>query len=245
MKRIGAIILICVISISAGALDTSKVVLPQKGSQSLEFGFSGLFNISTYMGNIMALKKFSSPQRATRYAIGITVESYDMMGPGQDIYYNPYPSDSTVLSTTFDRTSIYTNQDISFRMQWLKYLEPQGNLSLLFGVGPLVGYQTSKRETSEEPQEFDYGQSYQTNENVSTTLYLGLVPVVGVEWFVHKNISFHAEYYSDIKVGQKKITDSRSSVSSNGDWTKSDYDIFGLYYSVRGYARGGVSFFFK
>jgi len=43
----------------AGVFDSTKVVLPHKGAQALEFGLSGLLNFNSYIGNSISLKKSS------------------------------------------------------------------------------------------------------------------------------------------------------------------------------------------
>ena len=245
MKRMIVFILIGLVSVSAGVLDSSKVVMPHAGSQALEFGYSGVLSLGSYMGNTIALKKHSSPLRATRYALNITSDGYDHTGIRHEFSYDPFPADSTIDSAAYDYTSKSSSQDFFLSIQWIKYHRPYGQLSLLYGAGPLFGINHSTRENAMDPRGRESTSNWQDDRDVTTSVYLGLTPVVGVEWFLHRNISFHAEYYSLLKVGWRVITDDYTWESSNGDWDKRDSELSGVYYSARGYARGGVSFYFK
>ncbi len=228
-----------------GLLDTSKVILPHKDSKALEFRMSGLFNLGSYMNSSLALKSFSAPNKAVLYVLDFGLDSYGLSGDGHEYNYDPSPSDSTIDSTYFDRNTYYVNNDISLSVQWIKYKEPYGNLSLLFGVGPIIGMSVSHRENTTDPRGRTSTREAQLNNDVSMTVYTGLTPVVGIEWFLHKNFSFHAEYYSIFRVGWRNTKDSTERRYDWGDWFESEYDISGLYYNARGYAAAGVSFYFK
>jgi len=248
MKRIIVLMLICLVSAHAGILDSSKVVLPRAGSQSLEFGLSGLLSVGSYMGSTIALKKFSNPLKATRYVLNIQSDGFEYSGLRYEFGYDPTPTDSTIDSTIFDYKTTATRQDYFLSIQWLKYRQPYGHLSLLYGVGPLIGLEHSTRENASDPKSRTTGNLTSTttlDKDVSTGVYFGLTPVVGVEWFLHRNVSFHAEYYSMIKIGWRQFTDDYAREYYTGDWHENNADLSGVYYSVRGYARGGVSFYFK
>jgi len=245
MKQVGVLILVAMVSASGGVLDSSKVVLPHAGSQALEFGYSGVFSIGSYMGSTIAFKKFSSPLNAKRYLANFSSDGYDHSGIRHEFEYDPQPSDSTIDSTTFDYTSSSSRLNVSIGMQWIKYLEPYERLSLLYGAGPELGLTRSTRENALDPRRQGIYSDWQLNKEATTAIYLGLTPVVGVEWFFHKNLSFHAEYYSLINVGYRVVSDNYERDNGYGDWYQSDSDYSGVYYSVRGYARGGVSFYFK
>lgn len=245
MKKICVLVLVAMVSVSAGVLDSSKVVLPHAGSQALEFGYSGVFSLGSYLGSTIALKKFSSPLKAKRYLVSISSDGYDHSGLRHEFEYDPHPADSTIDSTTFDYTSSSSRHNVSITMQWIKYLEPYEHLSLLYGVGPEIGFSRSTRDNALDPRRQVPYSDWQQNKDATTAIYLGLTPVVGIEWFAHKNLSFHAEYYSLINVGYRDVIDRYEREYSSGDWYQSDSDYSGVYYSVRGYARGGVSFYFK
>jgi hypothetical protein len=225
--------------------DSSNLVLPHKGSQALEFGLSGLFSVGSYIGNTIALKKFSSPHSATRYALNISSDGYQLSGDSHEFEYYPSIGDSTVDSTSFDNTSKNRRQDIFLSVQWLKYKKPYGNLSLLLGAGPLIGFDQSIRENAIDPRQRTGESNWYDNNDMSTAIYLGLVPVVGVEWFLHKNISFHSEYYTLMKVGWRTATQDNTREYDSGSWYKADSELSGVYYSVRSYARAGVAFYFE
>lgn len=245
MKRITALVLMVVMMTHAGVIDSSKVVLPHNGSQALEFGLSGLFNIGSYVGNAIALKKFSSPSRATRYVLNINGSGYNLSGKEHEVDYNPHPADSTIDSTNYDYTTKRNSQDIFVSVQWIKYHQPYGNLSLLFGVGPLIGFDQSTRENVKDPRTRIGENDWYDSKSGSTAFYLGVNPVVGIEWFLHKNVSLHSEYYTLVTAGWRVETEDYDREYSSGDWYQKDSKLSGVYYNVRGYARAGVSFYFK
>jgi len=191
------------------------------------------------------MKTFSAPDRATRYSLDFGMDSYDLSGKGHEYKYDPSPSDSTIDSTKFDRNYNYVNNSISLSVQWIKYKEPYGSLSLLFGVGPIIGMSVSKRENVIDPRIPANNRDAQLTKDVTMAVYTGLTPLVGVEWFLHKNLSFHAEYYTTIKVGWRNTANNAEREYDWGDWYESEYEISGVYYNARGYAAAGVSFYFK
>jgi len=87
--------------------------------------------------------------------------------------------------------------------------------------------------------------SHIENRDVVNTYYTGFLPVIGVEWFMHKNFSFHAEYYTTIKLGWRFKEDYEKVVYTSGDWRVKNSDLSGMYYNASGNARGGISFYFK
>jgi|FLOH01.1.fsa_nt_gi hypothetical protein len=109
----------------------------------------------------------------------------------------------------------------------------------------MFGIEQTIRENAIDPRARAGESDWFENRDVTTSVYLGLNPVIGIEWFLHRNISFHSEYYTLITAGWRIVTEDYAREYSNGDWYRSDSDLSGVYYSVRGYARAGVSFYFK
>lgn len=245
MKRIIVLMLICIVSINAGILDSSKVVLPKAGSQSLEFGMSGLFSLSSYVGNTIAIKNFSSPLKATRYMVYIRSDGYQHTGDRDEMIFLQSLADTSLDTAYYDYSSKANRHDAFLGIQWLKYQNPYGSLSLLYGVGPLIGFEYSDRENALDPRRRTTNTTLTQDRDVSAGVYLGLLPVIGIEWFLHKNLSFHAEYYTMMRFGWRDITDEYYREYSADHWFQNNSDLSGLYYSVRGYARGGISFYFK
>ena len=246
MRKSILVVTIVVASLSTvfgGLFDSTNVQLPHSGSKALEFGLSGLFNFSHYIGNTIALKTFSRPSRASRYALYTNIGGYNLAGDGHKYEY--IQTDSTIDSTNIDQTSQSSILNVSFTIQWIKYLKPYGNLSLLYGIGPTLGYESRKRENSRDPRLPIVSGYYQQSKDATSTVYAGLAPVIGVEWYLHKNFSFHAEYYTLINVGWQSSKGNSEHENGWGDWEKSDFEMEGLYHSIKSRAQAGVSFYFR
>ncbi len=244
-KRI-LVVTIVIASLSTafgGLFDSTNVQPPHSGSKALEFGLSGLFNFSHYIGNTIALKTFSRPYRATRYTLATNTGGYNLAGDGHEYEYNP--TDSTIDSTNIDQTSQSSILNVSLTLQWIKYLKPYGNLALLYGIGPSLGYESRERENSRDPRLPIVSGYYRQSKDVTRTVYAGLAPVIGIEWFLHKNFSFHAEYYTLINVGWQSFKADSENENGWGGWEKSDFEMEGLYHSINSRAQAGVSFYFR
>jgi len=246
MRKNIVVVTIVIASISTafgGFFDSTNVHLPHSGSMSLEFGLSGLFNFSHYIGNTISYKSFSSPHRSQRYSLYTSMNGYDLAGDGQSYKYTS--SNSTLDSAIIDHASRSSFLDISLTIQWIKYSEPYGNLSLLYGIGPTFGYETHERENNQNPQGQILSGYYQQTKDITRIVYAGLAPVIGIEWYLHKNFSFHAEYYTLINMGWQTLEGGNRYENGWGDWEESDYEMEGLYHSIKSRAQAGISFYFR
>ena len=228
-----------------GIFDSTRVVLPHQGSKALEFKLSGLFNFSGYIANGIAYKKFTENDRAVRYTLHTNISGYNEAG---DSFFNNYSqSDSTIDSLANEYDYNRRDSDLMISMQWIKYLEPFNNLALLYGIGPIVGLDTYGTSRIIEADSISAPGSYiyQKDETFVNTLYTGAIPVIGIEWFLHQNFSFHAEYYTVIKLGWRFKTEYSKDINKTGYWNEDDRSYSGLYYRTLGYATAGISFYFK
>jgi len=171
------------------------------------------------------------------------MDGYDLSGDGQAYKFNS--SNSTLDSTIIDHASRSSLLEISLTMQWIEYSEPYGDLSLLYGIGPTIGYESREKEDNRNPHYQLLSGYYQQTKDITRIVYAGLAPVIGIEWYLHKNFSFHAEYYTLINIGWQTSEGGNRYESGWGDWEESDYEMDGLYHSIQGRALAGVSFYFR
>lgn len=82
--------------------------------------------------------------------------------------------------------------------QYLVYALPEGAIQPFVGGGPLLGFSWGRDEQIDrEVQRFTNGREevvLEESVNRSQSYRVGLVGVLGFEWFVHSNISLSAEY---------------------------------------------------
>jgi len=245
MKMIVALVLIVISTAAGGIIDTTNVIRPHSNSKALEFGMYGLLNFRGYLGNTFALKSFTSPNRARRYILDLSTHGSNESGEMEKYQYRTIIGDSLMIDTTYEDLSSEENRiTLSLAVQWIRYTDNYGNLSLLYGIGPIFGFSVNDGVNSRDPRAIlPYTYSYD-RKTATKAIYTGLVPVVGVEWFLHKNLSFHAEYSATIKMGWRSTDDSNHN-GSTYNWVEYDSHTEGIYYEIRNNANAGVSFYFR
>ena len=186
------------------------------GTWALEFGIGGNFTLTTFQGATIGAMYRLSDKNAIRG--GITVVGNTNDGT---------TSNSGSIADTSDGTTPGSNStksaNVSFVVQYLWYMNPNGPVHFYSGLGPFFSYGYSKYST-ESPS------LYSVNNNGSNRGYwvqdlysssstqwgAGGAGVVGVEWFACRWLSLHADYSETIQYRW-------GSNSSNQDWSSSTY----------------------
>ena len=200
-----AALLIFVMSanISAQSRFKSTKTPIQKGVWAMQFEINQDFDLSSFQGAMISVKKHTSRSKAWR--LGLDINTSLSENDSQNIY-----NDSTVgwSDGESDRYSFDIN------LQRIFYASPRAKVSLFYGFGPSAGYTYSKnKSTSKTPT------SNRLSITKTKTFDVGLVGVLGVEWFFSKNMSLLGEYGADIIYLWSK--NERTQTNPNGDITYS------------------------
>lgn len=246
-RRFTNLILSILIAIPSfgGIFDSTRIVLPSKGSKAIDFGYSGLLSFGSFSGNTIAFKTFSSPYMASRLILDINLSGTDLSGERTDYNQRYYMVSDTIIIDTNEFVSSNKNIRNSFSILFhrIKYQKPYNNLSLYYGIGPILGLEASETVSSDVPDN-NFVASYNNGNSKSLTLFSGVSPSLGIEWFFSKNFSFHVEYLSQFRIGWKRVTTKTERGGSNyKDFQNESQD--GLYYYSTSHAYAGVSFFFR
>ena len=109
-----------------------------------------------------------------------------------------------------DQTRYY----VRFNTQLIWYSESYSGISFFYGVGPFLGF--SKSEKKDEWVSPYPGHPRTNLDETKTGWSLGLTGLVGVEWFVSKSISLHAEYRISLGYSREKREYNRTTISQTG-----------------------------
>ena len=145
--------------------DSSRVNSLRAGSWSLDFQISYDFQLTSFEGSALSIKRHHSSRTAFRLGVGFGLEYTE-----EDLVQQ-----STGADTTF--TSQESDEDFDGRLdvtlEYLNYPNAGSKVSAYWGAGPLVRL---------------------IYDNKEHALGLGAVAVMGVEWFPARAVSLHAEY---------------------------------------------------
>jgi hypothetical protein len=142
---------------------------PQRGSWAVQFRVTDNFTLSSFEGSVLALKRHLTPSHSIRASLGLSLQ-------GQT---------SEAIRDTLLSSRENDVHSVSFNLDYLWYARPQSTLSLFLGGGPLFQYNTA---TS------DYEFPTPSPSVKRTDRAFGVRAVVGVEWFVTRQIGLHSEY---------------------------------------------------
>ncbi len=173
-----------VFAIAAGAIllfaglctgtDTNSL---KKGSWAMQFQITDDFNLDSFQGSTLSLKKHTSDGKAWRMGMTLDFSTNDRE---DEIFYDD------TLSNSQDQEA--NGQYVQLSIQRVFYSRPGNRASLFYGLGPMASY----RHTETTRTTDTYGG--QTDENDSKDWSAGLAGFVGVEWFATESISILAEY---------------------------------------------------
>ena len=100
----------------------------------------------------------------------------------------------------------FSSQAARLDLQYLRYANPDAAIQFLFGGGPFAGFDNRSHES------FADGVSRTREEN--DRWEAGVSGLLGVEWFVARKLSLHAEYGFEFAYG-KRTASVVDSVSGN------------------------------
>ncbi|MBU0710957.1 hypothetical protein KKA87_03400 [bacterium] len=160
----------------------------QSKSKALQFSIEPDFQLGSFQGSTISIKKHLSEKRALRYGISLT--------GGNTI------SESNRKIITNDSLNLKNNSDnssYSFTLmsQYLIYKSTRYSY-LFYGLGPIFRYTNQIRESETKNNLTGDWESSDINDRNTKSYYYGLSFVFGVEVFVSKTISIHGEYCQEL-----------------------------------------------
>jgi hypothetical protein len=160
---------------------TDSTQIDLSGKWALQFGISENFTLTNFQGGTISAKYHFNNNSALRFGVTLSQSNSDDENSITQIY-----PDTTYINS---EASSYSNYQIRFSLQYIKYSKPINSIAMFYGGG--VNYFTQPQERERlteyiEPVESDYVDNSNHGFGVSI--------LIGVEWFVRSNMGITAEY---------------------------------------------------
>ncbi len=173
------------------AQETKGVSELTDGAWALQFQIGSNFDLRSFEGTTISLKKFTGRSSAWRTGLSFSLRTQD-----DDL--------SGYIDTTISPVRTVDNNTFSIDavIQRIFYTAPRSKTAFFFGVGPTGGYRHGKLS-----QRTDYTDGrFTSSERKENSWSVGLSTVMGVEWFLRRNLSLLAEYGMVIDYTHNKRT---------------------------------------
>ena len=165
---------------------------------ALQFQIDRDFTLSAFQGTILSAKYQVSVQNAFRLGVsGDLAKSSEKDNEEGPSYYR---------EGSEEESSMY---DIGLTFQYLRYPNPTNRILVFYGIGPFWRYTTDSYSFAYTEED---DESEDKRESTRKTWRLGVAGVMGVEWFVTRDISLLGEY--GIQAGY---------YSRKSSWEEEDY----------------------
>jgi len=165
------------------------------GAWALQFGITSNFTLTSFQGTTISTKYHFSDRDAIRGGMTIngstTNGNNSVFGWVGDTSYGSVPGNSSTDAA-----------NVSFILQYLRYMNPNGPVHFYFGLGPSVSYTYSHSSSDKSSLYTSNFQGYwvrTVTTSSSTQWAIGWTCVVGVEWFACQWLSIRAEYSEGIQ----------------------------------------------
>jgi hypothetical protein len=207
------------------------------GAWAIQFGITSNFTLTSFQGTTLSMKYQLSDRDAIRG--GITINGSTSNG-------NNSTSESmadTNNAGSGSGTNSADGANVSFVIEYLRYVNPSGPVHFYLGIGPSVSYSYSHSSTyNSNLMNIDPEISEQsTNRSNSHQWGIGVIGVAGVEWFACQWLSIRAEYSDGIQYQWRSTTSTNDNSYTNNYYTNSHIDNSG---TTEGWSvsSSGVSF---
>ena len=180
----------------------------EEGSWSLQFQISNNFTLSSFQGSNFSAKKHLSPNSALRFGIGLSIYS----GNRED-EINEYSFQNITKELEDEIKSTFVN----INCYYIYYPSPRKPLNVYFGGGPLFSLTHNEDNSKSDEVEQDTILYKLDRKTEAQGWGIGAAGLIGVEWFLTKQISIHSEYGSSILYLKEERT-------STEIWESSLYD---------------------
>lgn len=187
---------------------------------ALQFQITDNFSLKAFQGFAISAKKHFHNTSALRVGVGLNITISDA-----DNVSRRLPAD-TLRQSEKNKSNV---KSIDISTQYLFYPNPDADINVFFGAGPLLSYSSNKVENE---QTYNFGTITDKLKSVmnDNQLAIGASALLGVEWFASKNISFLAEYALSFEYITAKMTRTQSStISTDRTETESNLEYFRVY----------------
>lgn len=161
----------------------------QEGGWGLQYQVTSLNALlSNFQGSLISARYHLSERRALRFGVSINATSFDRE-ESTTVRFN----DDAPGQPVSEQSTETGSQRYELSGQYLHYLEPAPRVLAFVGGGPQFSYSKSSDETTSipDPDNEDFREKSSTEGRVYS---VGVGSTLGVEWFVHPNVSLSAEY---------------------------------------------------
>ena len=180
----------------------------EKGSWSIQFQISQDFTLRAFQGSNFSAKRHLSPNSALRFGIGLS----GLSGNRED-EINEYSFQNINKEQEDEIKSTLVN----INCYYIFYPSPKKPINVYFGGGPLFSLTHNESNSKSDEVEQDTILYKLDRKNEARGWGIGVTGLIGIEWFLTKQISIHAEYGSSIIYLKEEIT-------STVIWESSLYD---------------------
>jgi opacity protein-like surface antigen len=165
-------------------------------SWSMQFGITDEIGLKPFGGMSISLKRHTSPRSAYRLGVNLGLDFDDTESDLVDVR-----ADTVNYDSGDNRNA--NAQLVQVDLLYMRYPNPEANLTLFVGAGPLFRY--SRSETERDRSYTSQGSAIrEISDQWSRSWKVGVLGAGGVEWFATKVISFHAEYRASLSYGGSK-----------------------------------------
>jgi opacity protein-like surface antigen len=161
----------------------------QQGGWGLQYQMTSLNALlSGFQGSLISARYHLSNRQALRFGVSINASSFDRE-EGTTVRFD----DDATAEPVSEQSAETGSQRFGLSGQYLHYLEPAPRVFAFVGVGPQFSYSKSSDETTTIPD--PDSEDFREESSTEGTVYsVGVGGTLGVEWFVHPNVSLSAEY---------------------------------------------------
>jgi opacity protein-like surface antigen len=178
------------------------------GSWAFQFQIADNFTLGAFQGTIISAKRHYSENSAIRLGTSLSFTTSDDDGTGTSLQ----------ADTIFDmstRNGSGNGQSVQVMAQYLYYPNPLGLVNIFFGAGPQIQFSRSHTDVN---QVRSVSGNFMATDNATRdtkSWAIGANALAGVEWFVTRSLSVHAEYGLLVQyVSAKETSSSESRIES-------------------------------
>lgn len=200
------LLLICAfaaLTASAQTADKQRANSLVDGAWALQFEIDEDLDLKTFEGTTISLKKHTNDDAAWRLALNLGFRFDD----------DEHSSTTDGEPSGINRDTEGNQQSIGILVNRIRYPNPNAEVNFFYGFGPKLAYSHTKYTTTSI-----WTSSTQSSESRTSTnsFSVGIVGLIGAEWFATKSISLLGEYGSALMVSKSKTTNKTTTWYEDG-----------------------------